>query len=489
MLLLALVLLPACGLTGGDRHAATTAMPERPNILFILSDDQRADAVGAHGNPHIRTPNLDRLVHDGFRFDSAYCMGSIHGAVCQPSRAMLMSGRSLYRTHMRLEGLPILPELLRGQEYQTFGTGKWHNARPSFVRGFETGRRVFFGGMSNHLEVPVVDLLPDGGFSDVEKDAGYSTEIFTDAAIEFLEQADDDRPWFVSVSYTTPHDPRMPPEEALAPYRENPPPLPPNFAPQHPFHTGWMTGRDEALAPWPRPAEMIRDQLAEYYGMITHMDTQVGRLLAALEENGHADDTIVIFTSDHGLAMGSHGLLGKQNLYEHSTRSPMIIQGPDIPHGESDALVYLFDLFPTVLGLCGVTVPEGAEGMDLGPLWRGEEVVTRDALFTTYEDSQRAVRDERWKLIRYPKIHRNQLFDLVEDPHEMNDLADDPAQKERVKAMLTRMRALQEQFDDEAPLHPLERRPAEVDLTGRKRQPDGHQPEWIVEKYFGGGSP
>ena len=125
-----------------------------------------------------------------------------------------------------------------------------------------------------------------------------------------------------------------PPKKFLEMYESNQPPLPPNFKPQHPFHNGWMVGRDEALAAWPRTPEVIRAQLGEYYGMISHLDQQVGRILKALNSTGHADNTIVIFTSDHGLAVGSHGLLGKQNLYDHSMHSPLIVTGPGIPQAK-----------------------------------------------------------------------------------------------------------------------------------------------------------
>jgi len=134
----------------------------RPNILFLFADDQRADTVAAYGNRHIKTPHIDRLVHAGFSFHRNYCMGSTHGAVCQPSRAMLMSGRTLWRVPMNLKGVPILPEVLGRNGYVTFGTGKWHNRAESFIRGFQNGRAVFIGGMSNHLKVPIRDLTSDG---------------------------------------------------------------------------------------------------------------------------------------------------------------------------------------------------------------------------------------------------------------------------------------------------------------------------------------
>lgn len=464
---------------------ALPARAERPNILFLFADDQRADSIGAHGNPHVKTPVLDRLSQRGFSFTNTYCMGSIHGAVCQPSRAMLNSGRTLYRVSMNLEDEKLLPEILGEAGYETFGTGKWHNGQASFLRGFQKGKAIFFGGMSDHLKVPARDLDENGKLVNFRIETRFSSELFADATIEFLQKRDRDRPFYAYVSFTSPHDPRQPPAEDLEPYDTEKLPLPENFLPQHPFHNGWMTGRDEALAAWPRTPEVIREQLAEYYGMITHLDRQVGRILEALEKTGQARNTVVIYTADHGLAMGSHGLLGKQNLYEHSMKAPLIIRGPGIPEGKSSpTLAYLFDLYPTICSLAGVGVPDGVEGRSLVPHWTGKDVQHRKSLFTTYEDVQRAVRTSRWKLIRYPKIHKTQLFDLEADPHEMRDVAADPANAETVKELWAELERWQAATGDRAPLTAKKKQSAEIDLTGRKRKPDRHQPEWIRKKYF-----
>jgi arylsulfatase A-like enzyme len=213
-------------------------------------------------------------------------------------------------------------------------------------------------------------------------------------------------------------------------------PLPPNFMPVHPFHNGWMTGRDERLAAWPREPGVIREQLGEYYGLISHLDARVGDLLAVLERRGLTDRTVVVvITSDNGLALGSHGLLGKQSLYEHSTHVPLIFAGPGIPAGESPALVMLYDLFPTIAGLTGSEIPPGVEGLDLSGLWRGETKQVRKVIYTAYEDKQRSVRDGRFKLIRYPPLDHVQLFDLERDPFELQNLADDPEHTEVQKRL------------------------------------------------------
>lgn len=458
----------------------------RPNILFLFADDHKPDAVGAFGNDFIQTPQIDALSERGFRFGRNYCMGSIHGAVCQPSRAMLNSGRTLYRVGMNLQNAPTLGEKLREAGYLTFGTGKWHNGGESFLRSFERGKHVFLGGMSDHLKVPIRHVKEDGTLSPRTIADGFSSELFADATIEFLESLDPEstQPFFAYVAFTAPHDPRQPPLRYREHYYENRPPLPKNFMPQHPFHNGWMTGRDESLAAWPRTEEVISDQQAEYYGLITHMDEQIGRILRALKRTGRADNTIIVFTADHGLAVGSHGLLGKQSVYEHAMGCPLIIAGPGVPHGQTDSLTYLYDLMPTLLETAGVAVPKGVEGKSLRPIWQGEAASVRDSIYLTYENKMRAVSDGRWKLIRYPLLDHEQFFDLQTDPHELHNLIDADEHQPRVAELRALMVEQHAALADPHPLQVAQPHRPELDLSGRKRKPDAHQPDWIKEKYF-----
>jgi len=176
------VLLVVVGLLPRAQSAAqSTSSPEAPNILILLSDDQRADAVGAYGNPYLRTPHLDALVRQGFNFRQAYNMGAHRAAVCAPSRAMLMSGRQLYDVYDDLSGVPTFPELFRQHGYTTFGTGKWHQSQAPFRRSFSEGENIFFGGMSDHFAVPVSDLQADGSFTEPAV-RGFSSTLFADAA-------------------------------------------------------------------------------------------------------------------------------------------------------------------------------------------------------------------------------------------------------------------------------------------------------------------
>jgi arylsulfatase A-like enzyme len=460
---------------------------DRPNILFLFADDQRADTIAAHGNPHILTPNLDRLVNAGFSFRGNYVFGGNSGAVCVPSRAMLMSGRSWFHVDtVSLQGAKLLPELLGEHGYVTFGTGKWHNGQMSWLRAFQHGKNIMFGGMSDHTKVPVRDLGPDGKLTRERMGEKFSSELFADAAIEFLRDHDGKRPFFAYVAFTAPHDPRQPPLSFREPYYRALPPLPANFLTQLPFDNGMMQGgRDENLGAWPRTEAMIRDQLAEYYGLITHLDEQMGRILAALRQSGQADRTLIIFAADNGLALGSHGLLGKQNVFEHSMRTPLILAGPGIPRGKSTAaFTYLFDLFPTLCDVLTITPPAGLEGESLRPLWEGTKRRVRDSVFLPFLEIQRAVRDERWKLIAYPKIGHLQLFDLKTDPHETTNVIDRPGQTARVARLQQLMKEWQVKVGDTLSLPETNRRLDPIDLTGRKREPDQWQPDWIVKKYF-----
>ena len=467
--------------------AATAAT--KPNILILFADDQRADTIGAHGNAHIKTPVIDGLVRDGTSFRRNYVMGGNSGAVCVPSRAMLMTGKTWFAMNTAtLAGEKLLPELFGEHGYTTFGTGKWHNGQPSWLRAFQKGERIMFGGMSDHEKVPVRDLGPDGKLTEQRIGEKFSTELFADAAIRFLEQHDSAagaKPFFCYVAFTAPHDPRQPPPGFPADYTSRPP-LPQNFLPQLPFDNGAMTGgRDENLGAWPRTEAMIRDQLAEYYAMVEHMDAQIGRILAVLKTRGLAENTIIVYAADNGLALGSHGLLGKQSVFEHSMLTPLILAGPGVPKGKSTAaFTYLFDLFPTLCELAGVPAPAGVFGESLRPLWDGSKSSLRDTVFLPYIQIQRAVRDERWKLIRYPKLGFSQLFDLQNDPDETRSVYDDPARAPDIARLTAAMQRWQTKVGDTLVLNTGSTPPPKIDLTGKARQTDQWQPEWIVKKYF-----
>ncbi|HRI13411.1 MAG TPA: sulfatase-like hydrolase/transferase, partial [Verrucomicrobiota bacterium] len=384
-----------------------------------------------------------------------------------------------------IQGVPTFPELLRRHGFTTFATGKWHNGEESFVRSFALGRSIHFGGMDDHTRVTIQDLNPDGTFTPKRIAKRFSSEEFADRAIEFLKNPPEGRPFLAYVAFTAPHDPRNPPTKWRERYYSRKLPLPRNYLPQHPFDNGQLVLRDENLLPWPRPPELLRDQLAEYYGLISHLDTQVGRILDALQRSPYATNTYIIYAADHGLALGSHGLLGKQNVYEHSMRCPLIITGPGVPAGGSTtAFTYLYDLFPTICALTDTPLPAGIDGLNLEPLWSGRQERLRDSVFLPYLGLMRAVRDSRWKLICYPEINHRQLFDLEQDPDERLDVSGDPDNAAQIERLLTLMHDWQQRVGDSQALTSPNPKPRMRDLTGQARAPDEWQPHWVVQKYF-----
>ena len=438
----------------GAAEGGDTPAPRRPNVLFLLSDDQRYDTIACMGNPIIKTPNLDALVAAGTVFTNPYIQGGTGGAICVCTRSMVMTGRTIWHSPDNMgTAFPLWPEVMQRAGYHTHGIGKWHNGAPSYARCFMSGGPIFFGGMTNQSKVPVHDFDPSGKYpKSAERTAEQpSSELFSDAAVQFLRGYKEEKPFFLYVAYTSPHDPRTAPEPFASMYDPGKIPLPLNFMPEHPFDNGELKGRDEKLAPWPRTPEVVRRHIADYYAMISHLDREVGRVLAALDETGRAKDTIVIFAGDNGLALGQHGLFGKQSVYEHSVRVPLIMRGPGVPAGQKrDAFVYLLDLYPTVCGMAGVAVPDTVEGKSLVPVLADPKPRVRETVFAAYRDLQRMVRDERWKLIRYSVKgeKRTQLFDLAADPWETKDLSADPACAATLESMGAKLRAWQEQTGD-----------------------------------------
>lgn len=469
-------------------HAQPVNKAQKRNVLFLFADDMRADTIAAWGNPHIKTPNLDALVKKGFSFRGNYVFGGNNGAVCVPSRAMLMSGKTWFQIDApTIKDTRLMPEHFGANGYETFATGKWHNGQASWLRAFQHGKNIMFGGMSDHTKVPVRDLGTDGKLTAERVGEKFSSELFADSAIEFLQTHDTRKPFFAYVAFTAPHDPRQPPEAYREMYYRKLPPLPMNFLPQLPFDNGMVKDlRDENLAAWPRTEKVIRDQIAEYYGLITHMDEQIGRILATLKQSGQAENTIIIFAADNGLALGSHGLLGKQNVYEHSMRTPMIIAGPGIPKGKTTrAFTYLFDIFPTLCDVLGIQALTDLAGETLRPLWEGKKASVRDSVFLPFLGIQRAVRDERWKLIAYPKIGHLQLFDLQTDPNETRNVMDRPENANHLQRLQKLMTQWQHRVGDTLAVPTQNKAPEKIDLTGTPRKPDQWQPDWIVKKYFG----
>jgi arylsulfatase A-like enzyme len=227
--------------------------------------------------------------------------------------------------------------------------------------------------------------------------------------------------------------------------------LPANYMPEHPFDHGDLTIRDETLEAWPRRPDAVKRHIRDYYAIISHMDAQIGRILSALERSGLADGTIVVFAGDNGLAVGRHGLMGKQNLYEHTVKVPLLISGPGVQRGRrSEAFVYLSDIMPTLCELASVPVPASVDTLSLLPVIRNPQTKVRETLFFAYRDFQRAVRDRRCKLIEYNVKGKRttQLFDLQRDPLETENLAADPAYQPVLARLRTELARWQQKTGD-----------------------------------------
>jgi choline-sulfatase len=251
----------------------------------------------------------------------------------------------------------------------------------------------------------------------------HSSVRIADAAIDYLLHQVTKRrePFFMYVAFNAPHDPRQAPREYLDLYSRSRLKIPPNFLPQHPFPIDGYDLRDEILAPYPRTPQIIQAHLQEYYAILTHLDAQIGRVLDALDSSGQADNTVVVFTSDQGLAVGQHGLMGKQNLYDHSVRMPFLLAGPGIPRGRRNhALFHMQTLFATTCDMARVPVPATV------PLITDERKQGELALYGAYLNVQRSVRTKEWKLIRSLKVGQTQLFRVREDPWEQHNLATNP---------------------------------------------------------------
>ena len=421
-----------------------------PNVLFLFTDDQRFDTIAALGNEEIRTPNMDRLVQKGVSFTRAYIPGGTSGAVCMPSRAMLHTGRSLFRIEEAGKRIPkehkTLGEAFRERGTITFGTGKWHNGADSYHRSFDQGDEIFLGGMADHWNMPAYRFDPTGKYDarcPQVKDphmsnevtwracdhihAGcHSTELISETAIRFLRDCDKQVPFFCYVSFLAPHDPRTMPRSFLDLYPPEKIVLPPNFLEMHPFDNGELRIRDEKLAGFPRSTSEVQRHLAEYYAMISHLDCHIGRILDVLEEEGLSDNTLIVLAGDNGLAVGQHGLMGKQNCYDHSVRVPLLLSGPGLPKDvKSEACIYLYDLFPTLCSLVGMPVPDTVEGQDMSEMVFDPKRAGRDVLTFAYLDKHRAIQRDGFKLIEYvvkEEHTQTQLFDLKADPWETHNL-------------------------------------------------------------------
>ncbi|HQO35566.1 MAG TPA: sulfatase-like hydrolase/transferase [bacterium] len=449
--------------------AATDRFPDgKPNILFLFADDQCYETLRSLGS-EVQTPNLDRLAANGVTFTHAYNQGAWGGAVCIASRTMLVTGRFLWHAKAientleeEAQARRLWPQILTDAGYDTYMSGKWH-VKVDAENIFRTTKHIR-PGMPDQTDEgydrPKSEADYSAGWKPWETERGgywqggkHWSEVLADDGIEFIRQTENgDKPFFIYLAFNAPHDPRQSPKEYVDRYPLDQVTVPENFLPEYPYKDAMGCDkelRDERLAPFPRTSYSVRVNRQEYYAIITHMDAQIGRILNALDQSGKADNTYIFFTADNGLAVGHHGLLGKQSLFEHSVRIPLIVTGPGVPRGKQMASpVYLQDIMPSTLNLAGIEIPEHLQFKSLMPLIAGTRTDSYNAIYGGYMELQRMVHKNNYKLICYPKIQKTLLFDPEKDPQEMHDLAADPQYASVVEDLKRTLQCLQRQTGD-----------------------------------------
>lgn len=476
---------------------ATSESP--PNVLFLIVDDASVRSIGATGGTWAQTPHIDQLAARGVVVDNAYHQGAFSGAICTVSRAMILTGRTVWsvtpgeRNYGGTGNLNtadvLMPELFRRHGYQTFFAGKWHNGNAAIKRSFDHADAIAGGMLPYNAEnhggnrnpaITLGHLNPKLRRMDAETQQfssyqaeGWSTDVYFDCAETYLtEKRDPDKPFFLFLSTSAPHDPRHAPEIHLDRFNADAIPLPINHQLQHSFDTGDLRVRDEVVYPAPHDAEQVRREFKIYLAMMAQIDDRVGRLLKLLEKQGELENTIIVFTSDHGLSMGEKGLMGKQNLYEASWRVPMIWAGPGIERGRrTSGFAYLHGAFPTLCDMLGFESPQHAKQFSMAAMVsagaRGAASAGGAAarsgvsgnhglselfgVYTPNAGSKRGIRSLRqgdWKLIHYLHNNRTQLFHLGRDPWEINDLSAAVQHMPRVEKMKSRLRQWMEAEND-----------------------------------------
>ena len=454
----------------------------RPNIILLLGDDVRADMLGCYGGPRV-TPHLDRLASKSVVFDRVYIMGSTRIGVCAPARAMLLTGRSLWHAMTEASsgvvsgsypvGAVGLGQALKNENYTTYGVGKFHASQAMWDKNFDSGKAFLLGAMGPHFvdskrKLKLRDKNEMGGMTlpsetiskCSEREGNYrechSTEIFTRVALEFLELQEElgvsrienetqhRRPFFLQVGFTAPHDPWAYPEgfgvpEHVANFSFN------NFAAAHPFEIEGvqlvndegqgMGVRDELIVPPPRTRRNVTDLRIKYLSLLHHLDFSIGRIL---DKVSHLKNTVIVFTADHGVALGSHGLISKQNLYEHSVRIPLSVYGLAVTPTRVTSPILAQDLPRTLAELAGTELPPDPSSQfrtfsflsllqNPGDYHRAP--TSRRFVFLAFMSTVRAIidLDSGLKLITYfsGQGKRNshvQLFNITADPFEEHDL-------------------------------------------------------------------
>lgn len=477
---------------------AETKNDARPNFLVIVADDQSPFDFPIY-NPasQLDAPNIARLAAEGMTFDAAYHMGAWAGAVCTPSRHMIMSGRSVW--HIPDRGKQSRNPHIDNPEMVPPDLAKHTLAAVFNAAGYETMRTCKIGNSyegANEQFTIRRDATKRGGTAE-SGSAWHGQQV-----LDYLDEREGKqtaKPFLIYFGFSHPHDTRDGTPELLAKYgatnhsdettlppaHPRQPQLPINYLPKHPFPDGHPNLRDEVAVSgvWERrDPTTIRNEIGRQFACSENIDIQIGRVLEKLEQMQQLDNTYIIYTADHGMAIGRHGLQGKQNLYEHTWRVPFFVRGPGIAAGSrAPGNLYLMDVLPTLCDLAGISTPETVEGTSFRPVLEGRSTTVRDALYGVYcggtLPGMRSVRQGDWKLIKYDvldgKVRETQLFDLSENPQEwiaehhspqvrellnidpraeQTNLAEDPAYAEQLRRMEMLLAAEMQRWDDPYPL-------------------------------------
>lgn len=457
----------------GDRLALDPiAGAEQKNIVFILTDDHRYDFMGFTGKvPWLQTPNLDRLAREGAYFPNAY----VTTALCSPSRASILTG--LYsHSHTVVDNaapdpgnLTFFPEYLQQANYQTGFFGKWHmgNHSDEPQPGFDhwesfRGQGVYYG--------PTLNI---NGEQVVYDESTYTTDLLTEHAIEWLNNRDQDQPFFLYLSHKSVHSDFEPAQRHQGMYQDEDPVYPPSFdVPNYGTPGLPSTGSDGEPARGReyygenRIPEWVKQQRESWHGVdymyhgridfeeffqrytetLMGIDDSVGAVLDFLDQQGLAEDTLLIYMGDNGFSFGEHGLIDKRHFYEESAKVPLLVRWPEKLQGGEPihSLVQNIDIAPTILEAAGLHMPPHMQGMSFSPLFARNAVPWRDRIFYEYywemdfpqTPTMFGVRTERYKYIRYHGIwDTNEFYDLENDPNEMQNLIDAPEHQERIEAL------------------------------------------------------
>ncbi|MEK6235185.1 MAG: sulfatase-like hydrolase/transferase [Planctomycetales bacterium] len=455
--------------------SASAAKGDRPNLLFIIVDDQSPFDLKVYDpKSRLETPTINRLAEEGMVFDGAYHMGSFSGAVCTPSRHMVMTGRTVWRLPNALGGRHCPDDIIENVMAATFNRAGYDTMR--------TCKRGNSYAAANALFTVVHDATKRGGTPETGS-AWHGDQVMN--YLNERETAKDEDPFLIYFGFSHPHDVRDGTPELLAKYGAvnhrdrktlppaNPkqPPLPINYLSKHPFHHGHPGLRDEVSVSgvWERRDEQtIRNELGREFACDENIDRQIARVLGKLKDMGELDNTFIVYTADHGMAIGRHGLQGKQNLSEHTWRVPFIVKGPGIkPGSRVQGNSYLLDALPTLCDLAGIEIPKTVEGVSLKPVLDGKKETVRDVLFGVYcggtKPGMRSVKKGDWKLIKYDvmngEVRQTQLFNLAKNPNEfiaehgkkdalMTNLANNPAHADKLAEMESLLLSEMRRLDD-----------------------------------------